>query len=104
MLLNKLSRCELLKLTSAAAGTTLLAACTVPAPPAANSGSSDAPAQGADRKTIRWWDNYSDEHPLGTTLIRDIFPVFEEENPGWVVEFTFVTNTEDSGFMPEYRG
>ncbi|MEM7125640.1 MAG: extracellular solute-binding protein [Chloroflexota bacterium] len=93
MLSNKLSRREMLKLTGAVAGTSLLAACTVPPPGAAPAGS-DEGAMMTDRKTIRWWDNYTAEHPLGSTLIEKVFSTFTEENPGWDVEFTFVTNSE----------
>ena len=94
MLSKKYSRRDMLKLTGAAAGATLMAACAAaPAPSATTSGDAE-PAMGTMRKTVRWWDNYNSEHPIGATLIEKVFSVFEQENPGWDVEFTFVTNTE----------
>ena len=85
----------MLKLTGAAAASSVLAACAPAATtPAPASGDAQEPAQGPMRKTIRWWDNYNAEHPIGATLIEKVFSVFEQENPGWDVEFTFVTNTE----------
>ena len=94
MLSKKYSRRDMLKLTGAAAGATLMAACAAPPAPSATTSGDAEPAMGSMRKTVRWWDNYNAEHPIGSTLIDQVFPVFEKENPGWDVEFTFVTNTE----------
>ena len=81
MLSKKYSRRDMLKLTGAAAGATLMAACAAaPAPSATTSGDAE-PAMGTMRKTVRWWDNYNAEHPIGSTLIEQVFPSLSKRTP-----------------------
>jgi len=111
MLDKKLTRRDLLKLAGATAGSAILSACT-PAEPADPevvevevtrevAGEAEEivvtatpPAAAPGRKVLRWWDNYNGEHPIGQTVQNVVFEQFKQENPGWDVEFTFVTNTE----------
>ena len=111
MLEKKVTRRDLLKWAGVTAGSAILSACApAPAPtpeqvevevtrvvegePETVVVTATPEPAAPGRKTLRWWDNYSDEDPKSQVLINQIFEQFKQENPGWDVEFTFVTNTE----------
>jgi len=114
MLNKRLTRRELLKLAGVAAGSAVLSACAPAEPEVAPEEvvvketvvvegtpevvekvvTATSPPEAPGRKTLRFWDNYGDEDPKSQILINQVFEQFKQENPGWDVEFTFVTNTE----------